>query len=324
MLVYGAEPTSCFGLMGTSENAGTLALGWCLGRSPALRQAFGTALAVTVPAAQDWAISCQSFGDDKGFTDLEATCGSDLHLIVEAKVGWFLPSAAQLARYRPRFERSPAKKKIMVTVSATSRAWAERHGPQDVDGVPMRHLAWVDVQRIAATARKKTRSPLERLWLDELVRHLEDYGMARNRYDARVYVLSLNRSRIHADDPLTWIDVVVAQRRYFHPFGKNWPATPPSYLGFRYHAAFRAVHYVEKAEIVERLDAVDPRWPHGEGPHVVYTLGPPMQPAIPLPLGVIQNNARHDIAIDLLLSGQCKTYADAIKAMAKRSEQGLG
>lgn len=317
MLVYGTEPTSCFGLMGQGENAATLALAWCFDRSDALRRAFVTALGKPSWPTNAWAVACQAHADDKGFTDIEVQAGS-FHLLVEAKAGLMLPNEAQLRRYIARLGARRGQEHLVVTISAASQSWSKSHGVQRVEGVPVRHLAWSDVGSLVREAEQTCRSPIECLWLDELAKHLKGYGMTQNRFDARAYVVSLSNSMIHVGDELTWIDVVTEQGRYFHPYGKGWPKVPPAYLGFRYKAAFRSVHYVAKAEIVDRLDTIDSRWPGGPGPHVVYTLGPTMRPSQPLPLGRIHNSARHEVAIDLLLSGQCATYADAITLTRER------
>jgi hypothetical protein len=318
MLVYGSEPKSSFGLMGQGENAATLALAWCFDRSEGLRRAFVAALGKPAWPTDPWAVACQAHADDKGFTDIEVQAGS-FHLLVEAKAGMTLPSEAQLRRYITRLGSRRGQEHLVVTISAASQSWAKSHGVQSVEGVPVKHLAWSDVVRLARDAERKTRSPIEKLWLNELISHLEGYGMAQNRFDARAFVVVLSNDPLSDRDPLTWIDVVVEQGRYFHPFGKGWPSIPPAYLGFRYRSAFRSAHFVEDVQIVDRLTKIDKRWPSGEGPHVVYTLGPPMTPKEPLALGKIYYNAHHYVALDLLLSGRCATYADAI-ALTKERE----
>lgn len=320
MLVYGTKATSCFGLMGQSENAGTLALAWCLDHSEALRGAFLSALSQRKWPSSDWAIACQTHGGDRGFSDIEVQGGA-FHLLIEAKAGHSLPREDQLRRYAARLGDGTNQARLIVTISAASQSWAREHGVRQIDGISVVHLSWSDVSRLARKAEGQTRSPIEKLWLHELTQHLESYGMSQNRFDARAYVVSLASAPISDGDPLTWVDVVAKQGRYFHPFGKGWPSTPPAYLGFRYQAAFRSVHFVEKVEIVDRLTKTDKRWPGGEGPHVLYTLGPPMTPREPLALGRIHYSARHYVALDLLLSGRCETYADAV-TLTREREQG--
>lgn len=321
MLIRGSTPASCFGLAGSDENAGTAALGWCLEQCPTLRQEILRLLAVD--PCLDLVVRSQVFAEDRGFTDLELTSGTVLHAIFEAKVGWRVPTLAQLERYLPRLLASSAQHKRLVSISAADRAWVSRHQPARLGDVPVSHLSWSDLQSAAHRAHAATRSPVDRLWLSQLIEHLKGYGMTSNIFDARAYVVSLNRSRIRPDNPLTWIDVITDQGRYFHPVGGEgrggWPTIPPAYFGFRYHAEFRSVHFVESVITTDHIHEIDPRWPETNTPNFVYTLGPPMRPAKPMPLGKIHPSMRNWIALDLLLSGVAKDYLDAIEKMRDRN-----
>ncbi|WP_162405399.1 hypothetical protein [Pseudoxanthomonas jiangsuensis] len=320
MLIRNSTPASCFGLAGCDENAGTAAFGWCLDHVPALRQELLTALACDPKT--ELVVASQVFAEDRGFTDLELISGTVLHAIFEAKLGWRVPTRGQLERYLPRLLRSPAQVKVLVSVSAADSTWARRHLPRDLDGVPIIHLSWSDLQAMAQRAHNATRSPIDRVWLTQLIHHLQEYGMTSNVFDSRAYVVSLNRSRIQPSDPLTWIDVVVEQGKYFHPVGgsdrSGWPVIPPSYIGFRYLSEFRSVHFIERVDVTDHLHEVDPRWPETSVPNFVYTLGPAMTPAKPMPLGAIHPSMRNWVALDLLLSGKASDYKDAIDRMRER------
>jgi hypothetical protein len=320
MLIRGYAPASCFGLAGSDENAGTAAFGWCLDQCPTLRQELLGLLGMDPHL--DLVVASQVFADDRGFTDLELTAGTTLHAIFEAKLGWRVPTIGQLERYLPRLLASTAHHKQLVSVSAADSAWAARHQPAEISGVPVSHLSWSDLQAAARRAHDASRSPIERVWLWQLNQHLKGYGMTSNLFDAKAYVVSLNRSRISPDNPLTWIDVVVEQGKYFHPVGgsdrSGWPTIPPAYIGFRYLAEFRSVHFIESVQITDHLQDVDPRWPETNAPNFVYTLGPPMKPARPMPLGAIHPSMRNWVALDLLLSGKASDYKDAIALMKQR------
>jgi hypothetical protein len=320
MLIRGYTPASCFGLAGSDENAGTAALGWCLDQCPTLRQELLRLLGMDPHL--ELVVTSQVFADDRGFTDLELTSGTTLHAIFEAKLGWRVPTIGQLERYLPRLLSSTAQHKRLVSVSAADSAWAARHQPAELGGVPVSHLSWSDLQGAARRAHDQSRSPIERVWLSQLNEHLKGYGMTSNLFDAKAYVVSLNRARINPDNPLTWIEVVVEQGKYFHPVGgsdrSGWPTIPPAYIGFRYLAEFRSVHFIESVQITDHLQDVDPRWPETNAPNFVYTLGPPMKPARPMPLGAIHPSMRNWVALDLLLSGKASDYKDAIALMKQR------
>lgn len=322
MLIRNTTPASCFGLAGCDENAGTSAFGWSLDQVPALRrevlQTFGC------DSELDLVVSSQVFAEDRGFTDLELVSGTALHAIFEAKLGWRVPTREQLERYLPRLLGSPAQTKLLVSVSAADLAWARRHLPQELAGVPVLHLSWSDLRAMARRAHDAIRSPVDRVWLTQLSLHLQEYGMTSNVFDSRAYVVSLARTRVQPSDPLTWIDVVVEQGKYFHPVGgsdrSGWPVIPPSYIGFRYRSEFRSVHFIERVDITDHLHDIDPRWPTTDAPHFVYTLGPAMTPVKPMGLGSIHPSMRNWVAIDLLLSGKAKDYKDAIDLMRERNK----
>lgn len=322
MLIRGRTPASCFGLAGCDENAGTAAFGWCLDQCPSLRREILSMLGMDPDL--ELVVASQVFAEDRGFTDLELTAGTTLHAIFEAKLGWRVPTQGQLERYLPRLLASNAEHKRLVSVSAAGSAWAARHQPTALEGVPLSHLAWSDLQAAARRAHGSSRSPIERVWLAQLIEHLKGYGMTSNLFDTMAYVVSLANTRVKPEDPLTWVDVVVEQGKYFHPVGGNgWPVIPPAYIGFRYQGKFRSVHFIESVQVSDHLHEVDPRWPHTDAPHFVYTLGPPMRPVEPLPLGKIHYNMRNWVALDLLLSGKASDYKEAIAlTKARQALQG--
>jgi hypothetical protein len=317
MQIRGATPASCFGLRGTDENAGTAALGWCIDRAPALRREilrlFG------FDPGLELVVSSQVYAIDRGFTDLELMSRTVLHVIIEAKAGWQVPSVDQLQRYAPRIHESKTRERLLVSVSAADSKWAMRHLPTEVDGIRVTHVSWSDLSSAARRALHESRSPLDKLWLDQLISHLSSYGMTSNVFDSRAYVVSLNRKRINADDPYTWTDVVETDRRYFHPVGVNgFPAVPPAYLGFSYRSEFRSAHFVESVLTTDHLQDIDSRWPLTSEPHFVYTLGPAMAPARAMKLGKIHASMRNTVALDLLLSGVADDYCHALQLMRER------
>lgn len=323
MLIRSATPTSCFGLSGCNENAGTAAFGWCIDRCVTLRAAFLEL--VGLDPGLEIVVSSQVFAEDRGFTDLEFNVGTTLHFIFEAKLGWRVTTSGQLQRYLPRLLKSAALDKRLFSISAADKPWASRHLPTELEGVPVHHLSWSDLQALTKKALETSRSSTERVWLWELHEHLKEYGMASNVFDSRAYVVSLNSERVRPDNPLTWIDVTLEQKRYFHPVGGNgrggWPAIPPAYIGFRYMSEFRSAHFIEHVEITDRIQDVDPRWPDSDSPHFIYHLGPAMKPVRPMPLGTIHPSMRNYVALDLLLSGVASDYKNAIDLMKLRKER---
>lgn len=315
LIVRGSEARTVFSLLGGDENAATFALGWTLSRSPALLGAFLNRLALALPT-QEVRVELQRHADDAGFTDIELIVPDKLHIVIEAKVGAAVAGAAQLERYRPRFGRAHAKQAI-VSISAAPAYAASRLLAPSLDGVPISHLSWSDVRRLARDAALAAAGSTERRWLRDLDKHLEGYVATQVTSSNIVYVVALSNQEIAPG--YTWIDVVETDHAYFHPIGRGgWPTSPPNYLGFRYDGQLQSVRHVEGAELVAALGERNPRW-DGWTDHMLYRLGPPMRPAVPLRSGMTYAN-RVYCAIDLLLSGACATIKQAQEETGRRLE----
>src|SRR3989442_5680482 len=108
--LYGRTVETIFELLGDDEPALTNAVGWALAESPRLRHllikhVFGE---MTSDAHQSPLIRLQPYAKTGGFTDIEVVVPGELMLIIEAKRGWALPSAAQLEKYAARFDEMAA------------------------------------------------------------------------------------------------------------------------------------------------------------------------------------------------------------------------
>lgn len=301
-------PKSVFELMGKNENSATYALGWALERCPELAALLAARIASRPVPSNEIRIELQASGEDRGFTDVEIRCGSDLHAILEAKRSFEVPSIAQLRRYRLRLDIEPARTRTLISVSALPEAIARRRLPDELDGVPVRHISWGALRGLAKRARQQASGQEEKLWLRELIEHLEDYAAMSRVRDNLVYVVSLGSEPMRQGAAHTWIDVVEKDCRYFHPVGNGWPTQPPNYMGFRYHGKFHSVHRVESFDIVNDVSTVNPLWCSTTKDHFVYKLGPAMRPAKELraggPKDSIKRSARAWCAIDTLLAGQ--------------------
>jgi len=309
--VYGKEPNSVFGVFGDKENTATFALGWVLTRSSALLEALLNELRICGSLTQQLSVDLQRHIKNGGFTDIELRQPNGFHLIVEAKLGWIVPSEKQLERYLPRFEKLASHRNIFLTISAASQEFAMRR-LGSVPGVEIRHLAWSDIRKLAVSTTRHTRSPEERVWLKELSKHLEGYVSIQDISDNRVYVVSLSKRPFRPNSKYSSIDVVEQDNCYFHPFGiAHWPEVPPNYVGFRYQGHLQSVHHIRSYQIVRDLASVDARWPSTDIDHFVYRLGPPMRPSKEMPVGDIYPSGRVWCAIDTLLSGEFPTISAA-------------
>lgn len=327
LIVRGAFPTSVFRLLGKDENSATFALGWALETSPRFAQLFAERIAGKKLIATDRYFRLQRSAEDKGFTDLELRFGDELHVIVEAKVGWQVPTEAQLRRYRPRLDEQglPRSKLAMVSVSAATAEVARIRLAREIDGVRVQHLSWGAIRAMAKKARQLAPGFEEKLWLRELIAHLGGFAAMERVRDNLVYVVSLGSEPMREGATHTWIDVIEKDGSYFHPVGDGWPSQPPNYVAFRYRGRVRSVHRVESYEIFSDVSKKNPLWVSTDSDHFVYKLGPAMKPAVELraatPDDTVKRSARVWCAIDTLLSGEFKTLGAARDETKKRLEK---
>ena len=309
--LFGKEVESVFAVKRDDENSVTYALGWSLSQSPAFLATLGEDLFGEPIEFDDARIDLQRSNQDRGFSDVEIFSPSIPHIIIEAKRNWELPGTAQLKKYASRISRENGRGGLIVSLSAASRLYATDKLPNQLDGIRVVHRSWGDLGRIVSDAYGRTTSFREKLWLDQLQKHLRGYISMRNVEDNRVFVVSLSSEAIKDDDSYTWADVIEQDSKYFHPIGKRWPVIPPNYIGFRLNGRLLSVHHIESYEVVTDLSKKNRRWPQTDADHFVYKLGPDMQPAKEIKNGKIFPNGRYWCAIDTLLSGQFKTISDA-------------
>jgi hypothetical protein len=310
--LFGTEPASVFAIFGTDENSATFALGWVLEKSPTLLAAFVKDLiGVSLRPQEETVVELQRRHPDTGITDIELTCGNSGHIIIEAKRGWTLPNNAQLTRYARCLSKRARSIARIVSLSAASSEYARRRLPARVSGIPLLHRSWSNVSGTARTAYHAAKSLEEKMWIRELITHLQEFVSMQNPRDNLVFVVSLSPRPIRKGDSYSWIDVVETDKRYFHPVGNRWPVFPPNYIAFRYHGALQSVHHIDRSEVVTNLASKDPRWPDTDVDRFVYHLGPPMRPQNLVRTGNIYRNGRVWCAIDTLLSGAYKTISDA-------------
>jgi hypothetical protein len=310
LTLRGTEPLNVFQLYGFDENSASFAIGWVLERSPAYRKLVIAAIFGRSLPADEVSIALQRHDGDGGYTDIEIQSGHRFHAILEAKRDWHVPGIRQLRRYVPRLNKGGAELRRLVTVSRADERYARGHLPQELSGVPLHHLAWNYLNAIANQAYGQASSFEEKLWLRQLVQHLQEFVSMERQTDNKVFVVALGRDLMPGTKE-TWIEVVEKDERYFHPVGNKFPVQPPNYIGFRYHGRLQSVHHIDKFEIVQNLAAYNSNWLETDFDHFVYTLGPPMRPPRDIRTGKIYGSGHVWCAIDTLLSGAFHTISDA-------------
>ncbi|MCA3006368.1 MAG: hypothetical protein ACK51N_04650 [bacterium] len=296
---------SVFELLGSKENDLTYSLGWALAKCPSLLAALLLEVCGSKPPASV-EVRLQQREARGGITDIELI-GERLHVIIEAKRGWNLPTAKQLQLYSKRLRTAARPEGVLVTMSECSRDFADPRLPRLVDGYPVKHVSWQAVQQMAA---RRVGSHAEKRLLAELAGYLERVVKMQDQDSNRVYVVSLNAGR-PAWSSLSWIEMVTKCRHYFHIFGRSgWPSSPPNYLAFRYHGRLQSIHHVERYEVITNITKYMPELKPGPWePHMLYWLGDPIVPSKQVQTGRLFRNARVWAALDLLLT--CDAISDA-------------
>lgn len=301
-----------FDLLGRAENDLTYSLGWALVRSPALLKGLAGRLGLEAPGLPV-SVELQQSATGGGITDVEVRW-QNTHVILEAKRGWTLPTPAQLRRYRTRLDVTVPG--LLVAVGEGSEAWAVPRLPADVDGVPVSYVSWEDIIGLTRTAARSAKHHAEQRLLRELIAYLRGAVRVQDLTSNETYCVVIGPTRTGWS---TSFREVVDSGQYFHAYGvKGWPTTPPNYLAFRWENKVQRIHHVDSYEIIDGLHDRFPGVPasEGNGPHMLYQLGPKIGPVEPLPAGTTYRASRLWVALDLLLTAP--TLKDAIAATKAR------
>lgn len=304
--LHGRRIASVFELLGTKENDITFSLGWALSQSEVLREGF---LAAVFPKAKDVRVervSLQDRAGGPGITDLELR-GPNVHVIIEAKRGWEVASRDQLAQYAPRLRASSVEHASLVAMSECSAEFAAIHLVPEIDGIPVVHLGWRDLERLTHSKRG---THAEKRLLGELRAYLRRIVRMQDQESNLVYLVSLSSERPEWST-LSWIEIVSSRHRYFHPAGVDgWPKEPPNYLGFRYAGRLQSIHHVESWKVITDVHKEIPELNPGIWePHFLYVLGPPITPPKEVKTGKVYPSGRVWAMLDLLLT--CDTISEA-------------
>ncbi|RRC94302.1 hypothetical protein EII25_00585 [Erysipelotrichaceae bacterium OH741_COT-311] len=319
LVAYGTEVSSVFQLIGNLENDITKSIAWALARCPEFLKAVINEVMSLEINTQNVRIKYQEFEKNKGITDLEITDDTSFYIIIEAKRGWILPGAEQLALYSQRRNiiESPVSYKAIISMSECSEDYVNAYLPfKVINDIPVNHLSWKRIYELANYAKVGSSISQKNL-LKELMRYLGGIMTMQAKESNWVYVVSLSTAKPENCD-LTWIELVEKKMKYFHPFGINgWPKEPPNYIGFRYGGRLQSIYHIESYSIVKNLHDEIEEMPNVEDKyeHFVYSLGKPIIPSKVVKTGNIYASGRKWAMLDTLLT------ADTIHEASEISKQ---
>jgi hypothetical protein len=304
--------------LGTYENDMSRSVAWALAHCPKFLDEFLRATGGLGVDLDTVTVRMQAAEKGRGIVDIEIESPGRVHVIVEAKRGWTLPSETQLRQYAKRLCDSRARVKRLVALTDCSRDFSNAYLPENVEGIPTVAIGWKDVVGMAGNARRG--EPLkQRYLLDELVSYLKGHMTIQTVDSAWVYVVAIADST----EPgwgVSWIDIVEKKRRYFHPVGGHgWPTTPPNYIAFRYHGRLQSIHHIDGYTVVTDLhDGIkEISGQPNDFPSFLYKLGPAIVPDHVVKTGKIFRNGRVWCMLDTLLT--CGTISEA-RDLSRRRE----
>jgi hypothetical protein len=314
LTLYSRPVRTVFDLLGTKEDDITYSVGWGLAQSEAFTRAVLAEAFDEEEQGEVTAIRLQDSAPGTGRTDVEIET-QRLHLVLEAKRGWNLPTVGQLQQYAERLnERDDRDRRIGVVAECAAYYPPVQTLPKALDGVPVSYMPWKRIADIATSTAAASRSHAEKRLLTELTSYLKGLMTMQDVTSNLVYVVVLGQDPLRSSS-LTFKDTVIERGFYYHPVGskKGWPHTPPNYVGFRFDGRLQQIRHVDKYEVITRphdyVPEIIPQADWSDEPHFLYTLGPPIEPAKPVLNGKIWPNARLWCALDLLLT--CETIAEA-------------
>ena len=329
LTLHGHNVSTVFDLLGSSENAMTKSLGWALSRCDVFCQQLADMLGFHQGFSDAVVIRLQEHESEKGFTDIEIIDQGRVHIVIEAKRGFDIPSCDQLEKYADRLLASDTRAEKLLLVLAESdreEQWLSRHVPDCVKGVEVRAISWKQFQDMAKDSVSKTTKPYEKGLLRQFIRYLEKVTTMQNQTSNYVYVVPLNSNVVFEEVGTSFIDVVVKHQKYFHPIGNHFPIEPPNYIAFRYRGILQSIHHIESYKIIEDFqeDFNLPSLCKTDGKLYLYELGPAIRPAREVTTndGVNQRifgPGSNWCFIDLLLT--CGSVAEAVAKTIERSRE---
>ena len=324
LVAYGTEVSSVFQLIGNLENDITKSIAWALARCPEFLKAVINEVMSLEINTQNVRIKYQEFEKNKGITDLEITDDTSFYIIIEAKRGWILPGAEQLALYSQRRNiiESPVSHKAIISMSECSEDYANAYLPfKVINDIPVKHLSWKKIYELANSAKVGS-SISHKNMLKELMRYLGGIMTMQAKESNWVYVVSLSTEKPENCD-LTWVELVEKKMKYFHPFGINgWPKEPPNYIGFRYGGRLQSIYHIESYSITKNIHDEIEEMPNVEDEyeHFVYSLGKPIIPSKVVKTGNIYASGRKWAMLDTLLTANTIHEASEISKQRMNNE----
>ncbi len=319
--------TTPFGLIGCDENALTFALGYTFQQCLPLLQWFLRQIGVQgvqTRALRNVRIDLQKHHRGHslhGVTDIEIHLPGSFHIIIEAKIGFSVPTNEQCQKYLPRLDETDEPvQKIVALVQSTDDQFADNYAKADRRFAD-RILSFSWQQFLTECVRILTGNTVEadgRLWVNYFYRFLDqEYGM--KAFTTEVWILAINTDPMWHNGKSHWD--IHQEFRVWWDYKEH--TVRPLYLAFRVYGEVKFIwrvnqidHGVPIIDVVPEMKNINKPWPNE--PCTIWHLDAPVQlpKAVRTGRGMYNRRVRSDL--DLLLS--CNTVQEIEAAMGERRD----
>jgi len=131
--LHGRPINTVFDLLGSKENDITFSVGWALAQSEQFQRQLLKAVFPQLPVDAAKIIRLQEHQCQTGYTDIEIETDA-VHVIIEAKRGWSMPTEAQLKKYSRRF-KDVRRSNAIVVMSECSTEFVSQNDYPNRSGV---------------------------------------------------------------------------------------------------------------------------------------------------------------------------------------------
>jgi hypothetical protein len=334
ILFKNARPVkSIFGLLGYDENAFTFALGYTLQQSTHFMQNILNILNIkglrksTLNKAEIYLQKYDENSEGGGRTDLEIIIKNRLHLILEAKVNFNIPSIEQCIKYVDRLQNtlrnSPSTKcKLVMLLDIDPKPTIELYHKKNIElKTLLDGLYWADIfEKSQSAINKEVSSSVENYSLKQFGIFIEK-ELNMKSYTDEIWVVPTNKHPLWKEG-WSFYDTHLKGQIYYRKKKDGYTNVKPLYIAFRCNGKVEFIQRVVKIEheipvidVLPQLGNIRTRWP--SEPHTIWHLDKPVKlpHAIPVKDRTIQQlPTSYDI--DVLLTAP--SIKDARVLMQKR------
>lgn len=318
-----------FHLLGRNEDDLTRSMAWGMSQSDAFAELLVDVLALPFEVDEPSSVRVQHAIKTRGRTDIELRIGSAL-LIFEAKVGWNLPRAEQLAGYEDRLiellaesksgvDADPIQNGALITLSECSADWAARKLPPP-GALARRHITWHQVIETADVAAAMAGVHTKRV-LRDLADYLRSTTMVHDDPASQMtWVVPLSGVDYAPGSSVTFVETV--QQGWYYNKARKVPKGAFNFIGFRWENALREIRFVKSRrlfsdphEVLPDIFSDSAEWED----HELFELGPAIAPPAPVPYGKLYAPGYHRALLDCLLTSA--SVEEARDASHRRFEE---